>query len=150
MHRIHSHPRNLGALVSAVRSKMALPAEAALVLRYDDDESDRVMITSDEELAEAVSLSMRSGRERLVVYATLEGGATVAATDGTSKAMRTLQDQEADKENARAAGASLGGTAARIAGKAMGGGKLSADEKLLGAGAMLAALVLGAGALARR
>ena len=143
MHRIHSHPRNLGALVSAVRSKMALPADAALVLRYDDDESDRVMITSDEELAEAVSLSMRTGRERLVVYATLEGGATVAATGGTSKAMHMSQNQEA-------AGASLGGTAARIAGKAMGGGKLSADEKLLGASAMLAALVVGVGALARR
>ena len=148
MHRIHSHPRNLGALVSAVRSKMALPADAALVLRYDDDESDRVMITSDEELAEAVSLSMRTGRERLVVYATLEGGAIVAATGGTSKAMHMSQNQEADKENA--AGASLGGTAARIAGKAMGGGKLSADEKLLGASAMLAALVVGVGALARR
>ena len=44
---------------------------------------------------------------------------------------------------------SLGGAAVRVAAKAVLGGRVSTEEKVFGAGAMLAALVIGAGALAR-
>ena len=54
MHRIHSHPRQLGVLEAAVRAKLSLASDAKITLRYDDDEGDRVAIATNDELAEAV------------------------------------------------------------------------------------------------
>ena len=104
MHRIHSHPRQLGALATAVKAKLGLDADATLILRYDDDEGDRVVLSSNEELAEAVSIAVRTGKERLVVHPSIEGADGMGASE--------------DKENVAAAnkepaGGSLGGTAAR-------------------------------------
>jgi CBS domain-containing protein len=158
MHRIHANPHSLSELLAAVRTKLGMAATApadetddalssaapppppSLILRYDDDEGDRVVISSDEELAEAVNLSICSGRDRLVLYTAVEGGMPEAP----------------DKENAGSAtpntsiGGSALGVAAKIAGKAVTGGALSEQEKVLGAGAMLASLVVGVAALARR
>ena len=138
VHRIHSHPRQLGALEAAVRAKLALPSDAKLTLRYDDDEGDRVVLSTNDELAEAVGLAVRAGKERIALYPSVLGAVP-----------------HADKENESAAskgnvqGDTLGGAASRIAGKAVAGSNLSKDEKVFGAGAILAALVIGAGALAR-
>ena len=77
MHRIHASPSNLSALVCAVRAKLGLPAVTAssgasdvsgsesggsggLLLHYDDDEGDRVVLSSDDELVEAVALATRA------------------------------------------------------------------------------------------
>ena len=170
-------------------------------------DGDRVVIASDEELYEAVTLATKRGNGRLVLHADLNeaggggGGATVgAASEGLAAAGHgdkgaVAAGAEGDKENASSGyqgGGSVGLAAARIAEKARGhthgssskalsvrsrpwgtavptelyacshlalsgqavtGASLSEQEKVLGAGAMmgsvLAALVLGAGAMAR-
>ena len=147
MHRIHAAVDDLAALTAAVSAKLSVPPPDAadnarrLVLRYDDDEGDRVLLSSDGELKEACAMMQAIGKDRLVVHASYErptapmplgdnngrlpvGGSTAAAAGGVSK------------------------TAARLLGGAIGG--MSEQERIMGAGAILATMVLGIGALAGR
>ena len=121
----------------------------------------QVVLSSDAELSEAVSLATRTGRDRLMVYATVAAAAPPLATTG--KAAARLADTE-QKENlgaangerlpaARGSGATLAAQVSRLASHAVNGGSSGARDPAtgvaVGAGAFFAALVvLGAGALA--
>lgn len=137
MHRIHASPSDLSSLVSTISAKIGLPADAGeaeapggsrLVLRYDDDEGDRVVIGTDEELAEACTIAAQSGKDRLVLHASYERPAALAPLT---------------ERNGRSS-STVGKTAARLI------RGMSEQERVMGAGAILAGLVVGLGALARR
>ena len=142
VHRIHAHPKRLDELQRAVRGKLNLGPSAKLVLRYDDDEGDRVVIASDEELYEAVALQQRTGKTRLTLHAAIVSGRDEAVD---------VSDQENAGSNKNAANAaSAVGAAYKIAGKVVSGANISKEEKAFGVGAVLAGLVVGVAALARR
>ena len=149
MHRIHAAPNDLAALIAAVRAKLVMAADGSscgtLVLRYDDDEGDRVIITSDEELQEAVTLAMGATRERLVLYSAIESAAG-------SENVPPAGGAGAPGVAVRQAGAPVAITDAnsRAAAPPTMGSK--SQERLLGASLSvgLAALILGASSLARR
>ena len=143
MHRIHSHPRQLGVLEAAVRAKLSLASDAKITLRYDDDEGDRVAIATNDELAEAVGIAVRAGKERIVLYPSVVDAPLLDITDKENAASGA-------SVNVASQSGSLAGKAVGIAGKAAAGNNLSKDEKVFGAGAILAALVMGTAALARR
>jgi len=73
MHRLHHAADSLASLREAVSSTIGLnPDDASrLALQYEDDDSDRVCITADAELAEAVQIIRRAGRDRMVLHASI-------------------------------------------------------------------------------
>ena len=135
-------------------------------------DNDRVVISSDEELAEAVALATRAGKDRLTLHVTVDLSSAAAnassasyvgsaATLGSRGPSGSYAVDDDAKENAgssnvgaapRAApGKTLAGQAAHLAGAAMSGNLSQADKATgvaVGAGAFFAALVFGAGALA--
>ena len=80
MHRIHSPRSDLDALINALKLKFGSSDEShPLVLRYDDDEGDRVRITTDEELSEACAIASQLGKKGLVLHASYESSAPAPA-----------------------------------------------------------------------
>lgn len=141
-------------------------------------DNDRVVISSDEELAEAVALATRAGKDRLTLHVTVDlssaaanassasyvGSAAMLGNRGPSGsslpagggAMDDDAKENVGSSNVGAApragpGKTFAGQAAHLAGAAMSGNLSQADKATgvaVGAGAFFAALVFGAGALA--
>ncbi|KAL4093737.1 hypothetical protein PRIC1_011168 [Phytophthora ramorum] len=66
-HRIMCRFNSMGPLLEQIRFKMGLDDNEALRLRYEDDEGDMALLTSDESLVEAVHMAQRAGWKRLVL-----------------------------------------------------------------------------------
>jgi hypothetical protein len=143
MHRLHAPSNDLRALEKAVASKLGQTAEEGkrLLLRYDDDEGDRVLITSDAELSEACEIAGALGKKALVLHASYERVAhtPLGERNGT---------ESAAGPKAGAKGASAGASAGRMLGSAIGG--MNEQERIMGAGALLAGLMVGISVLAGR
>lgn len=143
MHRLHAPSNDLRALEKAVASKLGQTAEEGkrLLLRYDDDEGDRVLITSDAELSEACEIAGALGKKALVLHASYERVAhtPLGERNGTESAAGA---------KAGAKGASAGASAGRMLGSAIGG--MNEQERIMGAGALLAGLMVGISVLAGR
>ena len=80
MHRLtHGrHGLRLGALRASVGAKLGEP-EGAFSLQYEDDEGDKVQLSTESELEEALRCAHTAGRERLVLHARFgDGGAATA------------------------------------------------------------------------
>ncbi|KAK1940599.1 Myosin-6 [Phytophthora citrophthora] len=65
-HRIMCRFNSMGPLLEQIRFKMGLDDNEALRLKYEDDEGDLALLTSDESLVEAVHMAQRAGWKRLV------------------------------------------------------------------------------------
>ncbi|KAE8889740.1 Myosin-I heavy chain [Phytophthora fragariae] len=66
-HRIMCRFNTMGPLLEQIRFKMGLDDNEALRLKYEDDEGDLALLTSDESLVEAVHMAQRAGWKRLVL-----------------------------------------------------------------------------------
>lgn len=139
MHRLHAPSNDLRALEKAVASKLGPTAEEGkrLLLRYDDDEGDRVLITSDAELSEACEIAGALGKKALVLHASYE---RVAPTP--------LGERNGTAGAAGAKAGAKGASAGRMLGNAIGG--MNEQERIMGAGALLAGLMVGISVLAGR
>ena len=139
MHRLHAPSNDLRALEKAVASKLGPTAEEGkrLLLRYDDDEGDRVLITSDAELSEACEIAGVLGKKALVLHASYE---RVAPTP--------LGERNGTAGAAVAKAGAKGASAGRMLGNAIGG--MNEQERIMGAGALLAGLMVGISVLAGR
>ena len=116
-------------------------------LHYDDDEGDRVLITSDSELAEACMIAQQMGKDRLVVHASFADGSAVSSYGGGEGAPSAPLGESNARVGGGARGAKAGG-ASKAAAKILGG--MSEQERVMGAGAILATLMFGVSALAGR
>mmetsp|Transcript_35410 Transcript_35410/g.74337 ORF Transcript_35410/g.74337 Transcript_35410/m.74337 type:complete len:529 (+) Transcript_35410:233-1819(+) len=72
MHRLHHSAESLASLRAAAAAQLGIDDGNAnrLVLEYDDEEGDRVLVSTDAQLREAVSLAQRAEKNRLVLHAT--------------------------------------------------------------------------------
>ncbi|CEG45326.1 myosin 29 [Plasmopara halstedii] len=66
-HRIMCRFTSMGPLLEQIRFKMGMDDNEALRLKYEDDEGDLAVLTSDESLVEAVHMAQRAGWKRLVL-----------------------------------------------------------------------------------
>ncbi|ETL89032.1 hypothetical protein L917_11962 [Phytophthora nicotianae] len=66
-HRIMCRFNSMGPLLEQIRFKMGMDDNEALRLKYEDDEGDLALLTSDESLVEAVHMAQRAGWKRLVL-----------------------------------------------------------------------------------
>ncbi|RLN58285.1 hypothetical protein BBP00_00007077 [Phytophthora kernoviae] len=66
-HRIMCRFDSMGPLLEQIRFKMGLGGTEALRIKYEDDEGDLALLTSDESLVEAVHMARRAGWKRLVL-----------------------------------------------------------------------------------
>lgn len=66
-HRIMCRFNAIGPLLEQIRFKMGLDDTEAVRLKYEDDDGDLALLTSDESLVEAVHMAQRAGWKRLVL-----------------------------------------------------------------------------------
>ncbi|RLN98143.1 hypothetical protein BBJ28_00002449 [Nothophytophthora sp. Chile5] len=66
-HRIMCKYDTMGPLLEQVRAKMGFSGLDALRVKYEDDDGDLALLTSDESLVEAVHMAQRAGWKRLVL-----------------------------------------------------------------------------------
>ncbi|OWZ22450.1 Myosin [Phytophthora megakarya] len=66
-HRIMCRFNTMGPILEQIRFKMGLDDNDALRVKYEDDEGDLALLTSDESLVEAVHMAQRAGWKRLVL-----------------------------------------------------------------------------------
>lgn len=156
MHRLHASPSDLAALEKAVSLKLGRPVEEAagaeggaprrLLLRYDDDEGDRVLITSDAELSEACEMAASLGKKGLVLHASFERAASTPSRPTPLGEHNSAAVPPAASN--KPAAAKKGNAAGRMLGGALLG--MSEQERIMGAGALLATLMVGVSAIAGR
>ncbi|DAZ92418.1 TPA: hypothetical protein N0F65_000202 [Lagenidium giganteum] len=72
-HRIMCRCDNLQALLEQVRIKMNLDSTDNLRLKYEDDDGDLAVLTSNESLMEAVAMAKRAGWKRIVLLVDVAG-----------------------------------------------------------------------------
>jgi len=89
MHRLQHGTDSLSSLKRAICGLLCISSSDAdhMVLEFDDDEGDRVLLSADEHLHEAVSFARRSGRSRLVIHV----ASTTAAENSTVVAAKPPQ-----------------------------------------------------------
>ena len=108
-------------------------------LHYDDDEGDRVLITSDSELAEACMIAQQMGKDRLVVHASFADGSAVSSYGGGEGAPSAPRGEQRARWRRRARRKGRW----RIQGGRQDPWRHVEQERVMGAGAILATLMFG-------
>ena len=104
VHRVQNPGTSIASLRAAVLARLNVPAALAATtsILYEDDEADRVVLTSDEELREAVRAARQAGRDRIVLHVKRLGAAptkqasapAVSAHPGSQQAKQPLSAHE--------------------------------------------------------
>lgn len=108
IHRIRSRYDKLQHLVKEVRSKMSLSPNAHVRLKYEDDDGDVIVITTDESLMEAITMAKNAGWKRLVLIVDV-------LKDSGMESMEELDEDEADLNVGEALKNLVGKAKAKIA-----------------------------------
>lgn len=72
-YRFVSQVDNLDDLIITIKGRVGY-SEGDLKIFYEDDENDRVLLSSDTDLLEAVNMARRSGWDKLALFVNVNGG----------------------------------------------------------------------------
>lgn len=102
-HRIMCRYDSIAVLFDQVRSKMAVAPGDEVRVKYEDDDGDLALLTSDESLIEAVTMAKRAGWKRLVLLVDVikrevGGGSVVSAVSGVSAASSAVSSNASGGE----------------------------------------------------
>jgi cobalamin biosynthesis Mg chelatase CobN len=109
-HRILCRYDSITVLFEQVRAKMSVEAADEIRLKYEDDDGDLAVLTSDESLVEAVSMAKRAGWKRIVLLV------DVVKTDAAADSSKKKKKQEAAAPSGSPSG-SAKSTPPSVAGK---------------------------------